>query len=182
MDSIKYCPQCAAPLAVRDIAGRTRRACPDGACGYVHWDNPLPVVAGLVQVGDAILLARNAAWPENMFALITGFLERDESPEQGLAREIKEETNLDVAALTLIGVYDFTRKNELIIAYHARCEGDIVLSEELVDYRLVPPHTLRPWRAGTGPAVAEWMRRQGLPFEYVDRPFLSPAPASEVKF
>jgi hypothetical protein len=44
------------------------------------------------------------------------------------------------------------------------------LSPELLEYRLVEPAKLRPWRAGTGHALAEWMRRRGLPFEFVERP------------
>ncbi len=162
----RFCPRCATPMTVSAVAGRDRNACP--ACGFTHWNNPAPVVAGLVQVGDQILLARNAAWPPKMFALITGFLEAGETPEQGIAREVKEETNLDVERTTLIGVYDFTRKNELIVAYHVVASGSVALSEELVEYRMVAPERLKPWRAGTGLAVADWMRARGLPFEFVD--------------
>lgn len=155
-------------------ARKMRLSCPDGH--WTHWDNPLPVLAAVVEVDGKILLARNAAWQENMFALITGFMERDETPEQGIARELKEETNLDADQITLIGVYEFMRKNELIIAYHVKASGTIRLSEELLEYRLVPPSELKPWRAGTGYAVAEWMRKQGLQVEFVDRPILaSPA-------
>lgn len=168
MNEHQFCPRCASPLDSREVAGRVRRACPDDVCGFVHWDNPLPVVAGLVEYRGHILLARNAAWGEGRFALITGFLERDETPEDGLRREIKEETNLDAGAVSLLGVYEFMRKNELIIAYHAVCDGDIALSEELAEYRLVPPHRLRPWNMGTGHAVAEWLRRQNLPVQYVE--------------
>ncbi len=167
----RYCPMCAAPLVERADAGgggRLRLACPDGH--WTHWDNPLPVLAALVEVDGRILLARNAAWPEKMFALITGFMERGETPEQGVARELKEETNLDATDVMLIGVYEFIRKNELIIAYHVKACGEIRLSEELVDYRLVAPEKLRPWRAGTGYAMADWMRARGLPVEFLDWP------------
>jgi len=126
-----------------------------------------------VEYRGQILLARNAAWTEGMFALITGFLERDETPEDGVRREIKEETNLETDAISLLGVYEFMRKNELIIAYHAVCDGDIRLSEELAEFRLVSPEQVRPWRAGTGHAVAEWLRRRNLPIEYVDSARLS---------
>jgi len=173
----RFCPRCATELTVSDVAGRGRKVCP--ACGCTHWNNPAPVVAGLVQVGDLILLARNAAWPGRFFALITGFLEADETPEQGIAREVKEETNLDVEHSSLIGVYDFTRKNELIVAYHVIASGEVRLSEELVEYRMVPPERLKPWRAGTGLAVADWMRARDLPFEFVDLPARpQPGPAS----
>ena len=86
----RFCPRCAQPLIERadadDEGGRIRQACPDDACGYVHWNNPLPVVAAIVEIDGKILLARNAAWPEGAFALITGFLERGETPEDGIAR------------------------------------------------------------------------------------------------
>lgn len=169
----RFCPRCATELVLRDLGDRERATCP--ACGFVHWNNPAPVVAALIQIGDLIMLARNAAWPPRTFALITGFLEAGESAEEGLVREIKEETNLEVDRAELIGVYDFKRKNELIVAYHVVASGSVQLSEELVEYRMVAPERLRPWRAGTGLAVADWMRARDLPFEFVDLP-LRPRP------
>lgn len=174
MSDYQYCPRCAKPLVERPDAteegARLRRACPDLGCGFVHWNNPVPVVAAIVEYEGKILLARNAAWPEGMFALITGFLENGETPEEGIAREVREETSLRAETVELVGVYEFMRKNELIIAYHVRAQGTIALSPELLEYRLVEPARLRPWRAGTGLALAEWMRRRGLPFELVERP------------
>ncbi|BCQ52503.1 ADP-ribose pyrophosphatase [Burkholderia gladioli] len=170
----RFCPRCASPLTTRadspEEGGRTRQACPDVECGYVHWNNPLPVVAAIVEIDGKVLLARNAAWPEGMFALITGFLENGETPEEGIAREVLEETALRADTVELVGVYEFIRKNELIIAYHVRASGEVRLSPELLEYRLVEPPKLRPWRAGTGYAVADWMRARGLEVSFVDRP------------
>lgn len=168
---MRYCPVCAASLIQRadpGEGGKLRLACPEGH--WTHWDNPFPVLAALVEVDGRILLARNAAWPEKMFALITGFLERGETPEQGVARELKEETDLDATQIDLIGVYEFISKNELIIAYHVKARGDIRLSSELVDYRLVAPDKLRPWRGGTGYAIADWLRKRGLPVDFIEHP------------
>ena len=162
----RFCPQCATPLERRIAGERERAACP--ACGWVHWDNPAPVVAAVIEYEGRVLLARNAAWPPKMFALVTGFLERDETPQAAVAREVKEETNLDTQASSLIGVYDFARKNELIIAYHVVAEGTVQLSQELVDYRLIEPAKVRPWPAATGLALADWMRARGLPVEFMD--------------
>jgi NAD+ diphosphatase len=164
----KFCPRCAAPLEVLPLGGRPRNACV--ACGFTHWNNPLPVVAAIVETQGKILLARNAAWSAKTFALITGFLEAGETPEQGVAREVEEETSLVASEVVLVGVYEFTRKNELIIAYHVKADGVIKLSEELADYKLVPPAELRPWRMGTGLALADWMRARQLPFEFLERP------------
>ncbi len=153
----RFCPQCAAPLVEQHAGGRLRIACPAPDCGFVHWNNPLPVLAAVVEYRGQMFLARNALWPEGMFALVTGFLERDETPEQGIARELKEETRLDARAISLIGVYEFIRKNELIIAYHVVADGEIALSEELAEYRLLPFEQVRPWTAGTGYAVADFL-------------------------
>jgi NADH pyrophosphatase NudC (nudix superfamily) len=115
-----------------------------------------------VQYRGQILLARNAAWPGRRFALITGFMEAGETPECGITREIAEETNLQVSELKLIGVYDFQRMNQVIIAYHAVADGDIQLSPELAEYKLYNPADVICWPAGTGYAMADWQRSQGI--------------------
>lgn len=159
----RFCTHCGTPLQWRveaeDGGDKERLRCP--SCGWTHWNNPTPVLAAIVELNGQVLLARNAAWPPKMFALITGFMEAGESPEQGIAREVKEETNLDVQATTLVGVYEFLRMNQVIIAYHVVATGEVNLSPELVDYRLVDLSDLRCWPAGTGYALADWLRTRG---------------------
>ena len=163
MTSYRYCPSCATPLAMivqqEDSGPRERLRCP--ACDYTHWNNPVPVLAAIIEYRGQVLLARNAAWPGKMFALITGFMEAGETPRDGITREIKEETSLDVTALDLVGVYDFQRMNQVIIAFHAVCEGEVRLSPELVDWRLYDLPDLKCWPAGTGYALADWLRSRG---------------------
>ena len=159
----KFCPQCATPLAfmaqMEDGGEKLRLRCP--ACGFTHWNNPTPVLAAIIEYQGQVLLARNAAWPDKMYALITGFMEAGETPQDGIMREIAEETNLRTTSLDLVGVYDFQRMNQVIIAYHALCEGEVRLSPELVDYRLFSPTSVRCWPAGTGYALADWLRSKG---------------------
>lgn len=171
-NAYKFCPQCATALEfitqTEDSGDKMRLRCP--ACDFTHWNNPVPVLAAVIEYNDQILLARNAAWPGKMYALITGFMEAAESPQEGIAREIQEETNLNTQSLDLIGVYDFQRMNQVIIAYHAVCYGDIVLSPELVDYRLYAPQSVKCWPAGTGYALADWLRAQGHTPQFIDFP------------
>ncbi|SFB79800.1 NUDIX domain-containing protein [Polaromonas sp. OV174] len=159
----RFCPSCATPLAMvsqmEDGGAKTRLRCP--ACDYTHWNNPTPVLAAVVEYQGRVLLARNAAWSGRMYALITGFMEAGETPQDGIAREIKEETNLDATALSLIGVYDFQRMNQIIIAYHAVCTGEVSLSPELVDYKLYELEQLKCWPSSTGYALADWLRSRG---------------------
>ena len=102
-----------------------------------------------------------------MYALITGFMEEGETPQQGIAREIKEETHLETTSLSLIGVYDFQRMNQVIVAYHAVCTGEVCLSPELVDYRLYALENVKCWPAGTGYALADWLRTRGHEPEFM---------------
>jgi NADH pyrophosphatase NudC (nudix superfamily) len=166
----KFCPQCATALAMitraEDGGDKARLRCP--ACDFVHWNNPTPVLAAVVEYQGQILLARNAAWTGRRFALITGFMEAGETPLGGIEREIKEETNLDTSSLDLIGVYDFQRMNQIIIAYHAVCTGDVLLSPELAEYHLYEPGQVKCWPAGTGYALADWLKSRGHEPEFVE--------------
>jgi len=170
-----YCPNCATPLQLlaqlEDGGEKSRLRCP--ACAFTHWNNPTPVLAAVIELADRggqVLLARNAAWTTRFFGLITGFMEAGETPEAGIAREVAEETALAVDSLALIGVYDFQRMNQLIIAYHAVARGEIVLSPELAEYRLYRPEDIKCWRAGTGYAVADWLTGRGITPQWVDLP------------
>jgi NAD+ diphosphatase len=167
-ESFAYCPRCAAPLGRAPQAGRDRGCCT--ACGWVHWDNPTPVVAAIIEYEEKVLLARNVGWPEKMFALVAGFLERGETPQQAVGREVMEETGLTVTAAHLVGVYSFERRNEVIIAFHTPAEGTIALGEELAEVKLLEPARVRPWPLGTGLAVADWMRGRGLAVEFAPLP------------
>ena len=168
----RFCPSCASPLslvtALEDGGPRERLRCT--ACDFTHWNNPTPVLAAIVQVGGKVLLARNAAWQHRMFALITGFMEAGETPEEGIRREIAEETGLTVTALRLVGVHDFQRMNQVLITYHAQAEGTVVLSPELVEYKLLEPQQVRCWPAGTGLALADWLRGQGIEPQFMEIP------------
>ena len=101
MSEAKFCLACGtalAPIEVQEDSGtKTRLRCP--ACGWTHWNNPTPVLAAVIECVDRdgqVLLARNAAWPGKFFGLVTGFMEAGETPEDGIRREVAEETSLTV--------------------------------------------------------------------------------------
>jgi NAD+ diphosphatase len=171
----RFCLSCGTALssivAEEDGGPKARLRCP--ACGWTHWNNPTPVLAAVVECVDRdgqVLLARNAAWSGRMFALITGFMEAGETPEAGIAREVLEETALVTEQVTLIGVYDFQRMNQLIVAYHVQARGEVRLSPELAEYRLFAPADLRCWPAGTGYALADWLRSRGHEPRFMEFP------------
>jgi NADH pyrophosphatase NudC (nudix superfamily) len=173
MSAFRFCPQCRAELAPRaateDGGERVRLRCPN--CDFTHWNNPTPVLAAVIECTDRegrVLLARNSAWPGRFFGLVTGFLEAGESPEEGIRREIAEETQLQVDALSLLGVWDFKRLNQIIIAYAAQARGEIRLSPELAEYKLLRPDEVKCWPQGTGQAMATWLRQRGIEPQWLD--------------
>jgi len=170
-----FCTHCATrlePIAIEEDGGpKTRLRCP--ACGWTHWNNPTPVLAAVIELVDRegqVLLARNAAWPGKFFGLVTGFMEAGETPQEGVAREVLEETSLVAGKISLIGVYEFLRMNQVIIAYHVEARGEIVLSPELIEYRTVAPDRVRCWPAGTGQALADWLRSRGVEPQWLELP------------
>lgn len=176
----RYCPACATALALlieaEDGGNKERWRCP--ACGFTHWNNPTPVLAAVVELDGKVLLARNAAWQHRMFGLITGFMEAGETPEEGIRREIAEETSLAVSALRLLGVHAFQRMNQVLITYHAVAHGTVRLSPELVEYKLLEPAQVKCWPAGTGLALADWLRSRGVEPLFMDMPAPEPEPGS----
>lgn len=171
--SFKFCPQCAQPLQTRELDTVLRLSCTDTSCTYVHWDNPVPVVAAVVEHEGEIILARNKAWPVPFYALITGFLEKtDPSPEEAIEREVMEELGLQAQGTHFIGHYAFPRQNQIIIAYHVPATGVITLGDELVDYKRIAPAKARYWPSSTGLALRDWLIARGHEPQALDLPKL----------
>ena len=165
--------KCGARLRVKHIDNVKRLACGSETCQFVVWNNPVPVVAAIVLLDDQVLLARNAKWPAGVQSVITGYLERGESPEQAVLRELDEELGLQATSYRFLGNYSCFELNQLLICFVIQAQGDIRLSEELADYRLVPREALSPtdfglgqvadWQAlgmGIGPAIGDWLAEQ----------------------
>jgi len=162
MNEFKYCPLCGKGLTKNTVNGKELLCCISNNCGYVFWDNPLPVVAAIVEMDGKVLLARDKEWPGKVFGLITGFLEKGETPETAVKREVKEELGLDSEIVELVGVYSFFERNQLIIAYQLSAVGEIKLGDELAEIKWIPVDKLKPWPFGTGHAVRDWLERRSV--------------------
>ena len=151
----RFCPLCGAPLN-----SDAKPACTKAGCNFVHHDNPVPVVAAILELPEGVVLVRNRGWPEKMFGLPTGFLEAREDPAEAVVREVKEELGLSATVVGLVGAYPFPMQNQVILAWHLRAEGEVRRGEELEDHRVVPVEKLRPWPFATGLAVEDWLGRR----------------------
>jgi len=92
----RFCGVCgASALPVR--AGHVMR-CTDPACASEFFPRIDPAIIVLVRDGDRALLGRQAIWPAGRYSTIAGFVEPGESLEDAVAREVFEETRVQVAA------------------------------------------------------------------------------------
>ena len=66
-----FCPLCTATLVQAEVAGMTRVYCEEAGCGFVHYENPTPVVAAIVQRDEDVILVRSHGWPADWFGLVT---------------------------------------------------------------------------------------------------------------
>ena len=155
-----YCFKCGQHMIDKEEEGIKRLACPSSSCGYVFYDNPVPVVAAIVERDGEVILARNAAWPKGAFALITGFLEKGERPEEGVMREVREELGLEPVSAEFIGYYPFFEMNQLILSFHVIAKGDIFLNHEIAEVKCLKPENVKPWPFGTGLSVRDWLEKR----------------------
>lgn len=153
----------------------TRQVCPVDGCTWVHYNNPVPIVAALIDHDDGlgtpdsrgVILVRGVGWPASWFGLVTGFLEPREDPARGVLRELKEEVGLEAESaesVAFLGLYPFPRLNQLILAYHIKVRGPLsairLQAEEIEAYKKVPLRALRPWAEGTGLAVRDFLIKE----------------------
>jgi ADP-ribose pyrophosphatase YjhB (NUDIX family) len=98
----RFCPVCAAEIELEDGA---RAECP--ACGYRAWASSKPTACALVVDDDGrVLLARRAGSVfHGYWDLPGGFLHEGEHPLEGLRRELREETGLEIEPDTFLGIW-----------------------------------------------------------------------------
>ncbi len=117
-----FCLKCGTELATRFIAGRERLACPN--CDFVYYRNPVPIaVAQATWEGQLLLVKRLIEPLKGYWAPPGGYVEYDESVEEALVREIKEETNLDLEIGGLLNVYSKPNTGIVFVAYRGRIVG-----------------------------------------------------------
>lgn len=132
MNQYKYCSNCKSDLILQDIEGEKVKKC--DSCGFIFWNKSKPVVSILVHKDNEILMLQRSNEPfKNYWVLPGGFVKSQETAEEAIRREAKEEIGTDVEAEQIIGTYlieNDPRGLHLDIIFSGQTKGEIKLSKE----------------------------------------------------
>lgn len=95
LSQFRYCPKCGSDRFV-EHNGKSKHC---DACGFTYYFNPsAATVAFILNERNELLVARRAKEPaKGTLDLPGGFIDMFETAEQGVAREVAEETGLQVS-------------------------------------------------------------------------------------
>lgn len=120
------CPQCGNKY---NDSGTTKNAYKCGRCNFIFYNNPKPVVNGVIlgSGGQSFLMTQRKFEPyKGCWGIPGGFLRYGEDPKDALERELNEELCVDVEVGRLLGTY-----NEI---YHNGGSKDDVYSVVVLVY------------------------------------------------
>ncbi len=123
--SHQFCSTCGAQS--ESVEGGIRRHCP--RCHANHFPRTDPVVIMLIYHGDECLLGRSANYKQGQYSTLAGFVEQGETIEEAVRREIKEETRIDVGAVSYHTSQPWPFPSTLMIG----CHGEALNHEIHID-------------------------------------------------
>lgn len=152
---------------IPDGEDRERLVCAD--CNFVLYENPKIVVGSVVEVDGQVLLCRRAIEPRRGFwTLPAGYMEMNETVEEGARREAWEEARARLLLGPILAVFSIARLGQVQVIFRATlAEPGFEPGPESLDVRLfswedVPwdeiafpsvRWALQAWRDG-GPGIA----------------------------
>jgi NAD+ diphosphatase len=131
----RYCGRCGSPT--RPVQGGHVLECIDSVCGNQQFPRIDPAVIVLVTDGERALLGRQAAWPPGRYSTIAGFVEPGESLEDAVAREVLEETGVEVDRIDYHSSQPWPFPSSLMLGFTASARSSDILctDDELEDVR-----------------------------------------------
>lgn len=117
----RHCGVCGAPT--RSVKGGHQRNCSDPNCGAPTFPRTDPAVIMLVHDGDRALLGRQRIWKAGMYSTLAGFVEPGETLEEAVAREVLEETDIEVEDVRYHSSQPWPFPASIMLGFHARARS-----------------------------------------------------------
>lgn len=134
-----YCPHCGEKSVLKEIGD-------EGLIPYcMHCETPLwdmfttSIICAVVNEYDEVALLRQNYVTTASYVCVAGIMKMNESAEETVVREIKEELGQDVTSLEYVQSYPFERKEMLMLGFKANVKKQpFVLSGEVDEAEWFP--------------------------------------------
>ena len=159
-----FCGVCGSPTESQD-AGHLRK-CLNQNCSAGHFPRTDPAVIMLVQKDDRALLGRKAEWMPGMYSTLAGFVEPGESLEQAVAREVMEESGVEITNIRYHSSQPWPFPSSLMLGFFADAvtEKLIPWDDELEDLQWFTRQEL----ADGGAGIAQRPRSDSIARRLID--------------
>ncbi|NOH81903.1 NAD(+) diphosphatase [Vibrio sp. RE86] len=140
--SMRFCPLCGG----RNHLNHNQLAMQCGDCRTLHYPRIFPCIIVAVRKENQILLAQHPRHRNGMYTVIAGFLEVGETLEQCVAREVKEETGVNVKNIEYFGSQPWAFPSSMMMGFIAEYESGVLKPDysELSDARWFDFNALPP--------------------------------------
>ncbi len=143
---MNFCSECGSGVihTIPDGDNRLRHVCVQ--CNTIHYQNPKMVVGCLPEWEDKILLCKRAIEPQyGLWTLPAGFMENNETTQQGALRETMEEAGARVEIEHLFTLYNLPYISQVYLMFRARLlDLDFASGPESLEVRLFSEDEI-PW-------------------------------------
>ncbi|MGL5767731.1 MAG: NAD(+) diphosphatase [Sarcina sp.] len=121
----KFCPVCGKELELKDNydEGKVPYCCDDDT---LYFDLPKPCVVVAVIKGDKVLLLKQSYIFKKSKVLLSGYVGVDETVEETVYREVKEEAGIEVSHIEYLGSDYVEGKELLMLTYVAKYKSGVI--------------------------------------------------------
>jgi NAD+ diphosphatase len=158
----QFCGRCGAKLNIKN--NERAKECPQ--CSLIIYPRISPAVIVAIVNDGKILLANSRRFNSDFYSVLAGFVEAGETFEECVAREIREEVNIEVKNVKYFGNQPWPFPDSLMVAFTAEYSSGVITpdGEEIIDAQWFSANSLPnlPGKWSIARRLVEWFVTNNL--------------------